>query len=210
MELQPLFAPDRARELGFGFERESDEERERLVEGQLRDSLAVHQPLIAFKGVFARNDTFKNRVERVREDGDVEAAARPYAWNGGRPLKVMREIVLRVAASESTNLTLTILNFPPVPGAGLGVPGTAARWKKGGNYWSAARMLARLGAGECLVEGCSTIINHRDINKAKPRYCHVHSHLFSNFAKQQSFKRADREAILALLHGIGDVLGVGR
>lgn len=235
MEPRPLFTEDRAKELGIELVPWVDEDRnEGVVEGRLRDSLAAHQPLVAFKGVFATDKTFKRRLERVRghrihgphrvmdhglavdvpfllDDDVLNAATRPYAWNGGRPLEVMREVVFRVAAARSSDLTLTILNFPPVPGAGLDVPTTEDRWKKSGNYRLAAVKLARLGAGKCLAVDCPRSTDRTGApHKSRIRYCIDHSRPdrlgAKSYAERQD--RADQEAMRALLHGVGDVLGI--
>ena len=226
-----------------------------LIGGQLRDSVAAHQPLIAFKQVFAFDVAFAARVRHIQatpvhgphviahgrrhtahgmpqrfyiegppavaSDDLVTKAARPYAWNGGRPLAVMREVIFRVVAMNSDDVTFALLNFPPVPGGDLDAPSLAARWKKGGDYRSAALKLARLGAGKCLVDDCWRATAESP-QKARPRarkrhspprirYCWDHSHTdgrpgAKSYAERQG--RADQEAMRALLCAIGDVVGV--
>lgn len=212
-----LFTAEQARELGFEL---LPPDHDDLVTGQLRDSIAAHQPLIALKEALASDRAFKDRVAVIRLadsskwEAAVDRAARAYAWNGGRPLAVMRQVFARCAAGTSSYLESSILNFPPVPSADLDAPSVAPRWKKGGDWRGAADKLARLGAGRCLAAGCQTTIDVSGApQRARVRYCAVHSSgkLTSSGAVAPSHRElwvgSDKESISSLLRSVGSLLG---
>jgi hypothetical protein len=129
----------------------------------------------------------------------VDQLARRYVRREGRPRDVMRHIIGRAVISESAHPQFRVLGVATVA-VWVNAPladGDPLEWTHAKRLPQAATMIARLGSGQCLHCGCN-LAN----DGLRRRYCALHEQ------EAAYSKRADREAILALLNGAGDALGV--
>lgn len=193
-------------------EREDEDRADGVVDGALRDALGAHQPLIALRDALRSDACFREWVRKVEADeATIEEVASAYAWRDGRPRLVVYEIVRRIVEMDG-DLTLRVLNFPPVPSAALDAPSEAPRWRRIGNWQEAAELLVRLGSRRCLACGEPLSSRPRRPGQAAPRtrrgerrYCQRHEGLDRH---EEWHGRAEQEAILGLLSAVGDLMGV--
>jgi hypothetical protein len=159
-------------------------------------------PVRALVAVLGHDEAFLELIEAVRK-GNVSAGegARRYVRRDGRPRRVIRHVIERAATSRSTHPQLRVYGVALTTvwtSAPLG-PGDPTEWTHAKRLPDAAAMVAALGAGECIVPGCRTRLRRES---SRRRYCSSHE------SEAGLRGRADREAVLALLNGVGDALVV--
>jgi hypothetical protein len=174
-----------------------DEDGKPVLSPKERAVQTTYAPVHALVRGLAADQAFLDAIERVRIGSEsADRVARRYVWREGRPRALMRRVIERAADSEVADPQLRVLGVGAVavwPSAPLR-DGDPTEWTHAKRLPRAAAMLARLGAGRCII--CGTPL----ATDGRRRYCGVH---------QQAAgirERADREAILALLNSAADAL----
>ena len=159
------------------------------------DAEAVIWPLSVLTGVLGRNPAFRDHCARIKDGSQsVEDVARLYVrrdWLGRRVI----EHLLRVGATRGPAMLSSECGYGVAAEEPLG-PGDRRRGKRSNaQHKRGADLLAELGEGICLRDGC---ITHP---RQGATYCWVHEKEARDKRERQAERDADRRAIREVLKG---------